>query len=148
MASLRMYNMLRQVLSSLTNSSNIAVITLVVPSKLESLTRPSLPPLDRIRSCSIIFLLRVRDALRKWDSATSSFLVPSIPTICYSRSMARDHVLDPGAVFFLEWPTWARLCVVSRPFPHTITLLINVQVLGGVLVRLPTDFSLPTDRPR
>ncbi|KIW46432.1 uncharacterized protein PV06_02104 [Exophiala oligosperma] len=121
--------MLRQVLSPLTNSSNIAVITLVVPSKLEPPTSPSLPPLDRIRSCSIVSLLFVFVALRKWDSATSSFLVPSNPPICYSRSMDRDHVLDPGAVFFVEWPTWARLCVV-------LGVLLVILVVMAICVRV------------
>lgn len=142
MALLRLYDMLRQVLSPLTNSSNIAVITLVVPSKLEPPTSPSLPPLDRIRSCSIVSLLFVFVALRKWDSATSSFLVPSNPPICYSRSMDRDHVLDPGAVFFVEWPTWARLCVVSLHPHDLVTILTHVQVLGVLLVRLPIDLIL------
>ncbi|OAG39933.1 hypothetical protein AYO21_05806 [Fonsecaea monophora] len=64
---------------------------------------------DHIANCSIISLVLVSIALQKWGSSFSSFLAFSIPTIPFSGNM-----LDPvpeGAVFFLEWPMWARLAL-------------------------------------
>ncbi|KIW09870.1 hypothetical protein PV08_11971 [Exophiala spinifera] len=43
--------------------------------------------------------------------------------------MGQDHILDPGAVFFIEWPTWARLCVV-------LGALLVLLVVMAICVRL------------
>ena len=55
--------------------------------------------LDRIRNCSIISWVLVFIALQKWGSATSSFLVPSIPTICPSSQHGSHSETRRGLLF-------------------------------------------------
>jgi hypothetical protein len=106
---------LKQVLpsSSITTASSTAAGSthlLALPPRifLQSIFSSSV---DHIPSCSIVSLVLVPIALQRWGSTSSSFLASSIATI-----PASDNMQDPfpdGAVFFLEWPTWARLALVS-----------------------------------
>ncbi|OAP60650.1 hypothetical protein AYL99_05652 [Fonsecaea erecta] len=65
---------------------------------------------DHIADCSIISWVLASIALRKWGSSFSSFLASSIPTILFSGKMLAP--VPEGAVFFLEWPMWARLALI------------------------------------
>ncbi|KIW67309.1 hypothetical protein PV04_06573 [Phialophora macrospora] len=106
---------LKQVLPS--SSINTARSTAAGSTLLLALSPPRIflqsifsSSVDHIPSCSIVSLVLVPIALQKWGSTSSSFLASSIATI-----PASDNMKDPfpdGAVFFLEWPTWARLALV------------------------------------
>ncbi|EXJ58748.1 hypothetical protein A1O7_06178 [Cladophialophora yegresii CBS 114405] len=111
----RFCSRLKQVLPS----SSITTATSTAAGSTLLLVRPPPPvflqsifssPVDHIPSCAIGSLVLVPLALQKWGSTSSSFLASSIATIPASGNM-QDPFPD-GAVFFLEWPTWARLALV------------------------------------
>lgn len=66
---------------------------------------------DQFSNCSIIPLVLAFIAFQKWGSFSSFFLASSIGTLPFTDTMI-DHFPE-GTVFFLEWPIWARLAIVS-----------------------------------
>ncbi|OAL25600.1 hypothetical protein AYO20_10441 [Fonsecaea nubica] len=95
--------------TAITKSKAPGTLTVTFPLPRVFLQAIISSSVDHIANCSIISLVLVSIALRKWGSSFSSFLAFSIPTIPFSGNM-----LDPvpeGAVFFLEWPMWARLAL-------------------------------------
>lgn len=78
---------------------------------------------DHIANCTIVFLVLVPIALQKWGSSFTSFLTSSIATKPVSGNM--QDPFPEGRVFFLEWPTWARLAIVSSGAQSWQALLLT-----------------------
>lgn len=106
MATPRPCTNLKQVLPSSSITSDTAISSLW--SALYTFVNPA--ALHHFHSCSIVCAVLVSIALQTWGCPASSFPASSIRTICSSNSMA---ALFPDGVFFLDWPTWARLAIVS-----------------------------------
>lgn len=68
-------------------------------------------PLHNTRSRDIVSLVFSSIAFQSWGWSSPSFLLASILCICSSFSMT--PIFPADAVFFLGWPTWAKLAIVS-----------------------------------
>lgn len=105
MAIPRTCTFLHQLLLSSLNPSIIALNRASLQSSINS-------PLHDIGSRTIVLLVLLSIALQTWGWSSPSFLVSSILCICSSLSMT--PIIPADAVFFLGWPTWAKLAVVSQ----------------------------------
>lgn len=135
MATPRSCTNLKQVLpsSSITGSGDTAIFSSLA-SLCHSVVRTAL---QGFQGYSIVCAVLVSIAVKTWGCQFSFFSASSIHTICSSVSMA---ALFPDGVFFVEWPTWARLAIVSSSEPPSLSA-DESQILGGLLVRPSGNMS-------
>lgn len=110
MATARFCAHLKQVLPIPTVTYHNAASSLALtPSFVQLATGAAL---HLFHSCSIVCeALVVSSTIQTWGCESSLFAVSSIRTLCLSISM--PALFPDGSIFFLGWPTWARLAVVS-----------------------------------
>jgi hypothetical protein len=102
----------RQVLPVSTISSNLAAGIYRFPP-VEFLSSPSLPVRSTASETALSFLLGCLSSLLYRNGARLLHLFSSLASLPYVPLLSMEPILRPGAVFFLEWPTWARLAIVS-----------------------------------